>query len=162
MTASHSSRCSELKLWPSCLPLSLSHLPQSFFCSFHISLSSLCLHHSLFKATVLFVDTGKSQMVSCQHLCSLPSSLSLTSVPPLAIPCRLHGVHSTFSAGEWYFLDNQLLWKHLMKKKVNHDTEIKYRTCINTTYTMYMYCIVGCNRLYRYSQCMECYGCLAL
>lgn len=70
------------------------------------------------QASVLFIDTGLSQMVSCSGLYSLPPAISLLNVPPLAMPCRLSGVQSTFAGGQWYFLDNQQLWKHLMKKKV--------------------------------------------
>lgn len=70
------------------------------------------------QASVVFIDTGLSQMVACSQLYSLPPALSLLNVPPLAMPCRLGGVQSTFAGGNWYFLDNQQLWKHLMEKKV--------------------------------------------
>ena len=72
------------------------------------------------QATVILVDTGETRVVSCHHLHVLPTAVTLTSVPPLALPCRLGGVCSTYMGdlGKWYFLDSQLLWKYLMKKKV--------------------------------------------
>ena len=68
---------------------------------------------------MLWIDTGKSLSVSLCSLRSVPPSLLPSSLPPLAIPCALEGLQSTFHGeGKWFPLDIQLLWKYLLQKKV--------------------------------------------
>ncbi|CAI8058391.1 hypothetical protein GBAR_LOCUS31753, partial [Geodia barretti] len=70
------------------------------------------------QVSVLQIDTGCSLTLPCTQLHSLPPPLSLSAVPPLAMPCRLVGISSTFGGDRWYFYDNQLLWRLIMTKEV--------------------------------------------
>lgn len=71
------------------------------------------------QANVLWLDTGKTLSVSLRSLHPLPHIFLPSSLPPLAIPAVLEGLHSTFQGeGRWFPLDVQLLWKHLLQKKV--------------------------------------------
>lgn len=74
---------------------------------------------SLSQADVLWVDTGKTLSISLRSLYPLPHVFLPSSLPPLAIPAVLEGLQSTFQGeGQWFPLDVQLLWKHLLQKKV--------------------------------------------
>lgn len=71
------------------------------------------------QASVLWVDTGTTHTVPTDLLYALPAELAISAIPPFAIPCRLHGIESTYGDGQnWFPLDCQLLWKHLLHKQV--------------------------------------------
>ena len=54
-------------------------------------------------------------------LLELPSLVHPSVVPPLAMPCSLHGIESVNEGGGWSPLDLQLVWKHLYHKKACTD-----------------------------------------
>eukprot|EP00731_Ephydatia_muelleri_P035398 Em0120g4a len=71
------------------------------------------------QAVVQFIDVGTDHVVvPMTHLHTLPSPFSPSSLPPLALRCRLWGVASTCSSGHWWELDSQLLRKLVHRKLV--------------------------------------------
>ena len=71
------------------------------------------------QAVVFLVDSGVlKKAVPMGDLLELPSAAHPSAIPPLAIPCSLHGIESVSEGDGWFPLDVQLLWKHLYHKQV--------------------------------------------
>lgn len=85
-------------------------------------LHKLCDHKSYMQTPqviVLCVDRGCTMTIPIHSLYTLPSSLLLSLVPALALPCSMYGVISTREDDQWWSLDNQLLWKLIRGKTVS-------------------------------------------